>query len=439
MKHSVFSVSRCAIGLLLASTLSPMAFAQTPSSDGYVLDKVVQVSRHGVRPPTESNEKRLTKVTQRQWPTWLVPLGNLTGHGYTGAVEMGRYRGAVLRHAGLIAQGCPDAKHLLVHASPRQRTKATAQALLDGMFPGCGLQPTYVAGKQDALFQANEMSFAALDAEKAKAQILKALGGSVEAAQKRYAPFQETLREVACLPDVNCAYGHEPWQLVQNEKGRFSIKGLSAGANMGEVFRLEYSQGLPLEQVAFGHARTAAEVSSLMVLTKAKYDYLNDIPYIASRGASELMNQISLALKQGTPLAPKDTTGAPPDVPLMLLVAHDTNISYLRTMLGFSWKLGDYIDNNIPPVGTLQFERYKEVKTGAYFLRIAFEAQSMDQIRDLTPLRGTAKPLSSDFKSANDCRATRVGLLCPLKDAIATVDHNIDPTALTPYRFSPMP
>lgn len=88
MKHSVFSVSRCAIGLLLASTLSPMAFAQTPSSDGYVLDKVVQVSRHGVRPPTESNEKRLTKVTQRQWPTWLVPLGNLTGHGYTGAVEM---------------------------------------------------------------------------------------------------------------------------------------------------------------------------------------------------------------------------------------------------------------------------------------------------------------------------------------------------------------
>ena len=125
-------------GLLLASLFSPAALAQIPSSDGYVLDKVVQVSRHGVRPPTESNEKLLTSVTQRKWPTWLVPFGNLTGHGYTGAVEMGRYRGEVLRDAGLIPRGCPDVSQLLVHASPLQRTKATAQALLDGMFPGCG-------------------------------------------------------------------------------------------------------------------------------------------------------------------------------------------------------------------------------------------------------------------------------------------------------------
>ena len=421
--------------MLLTSMISPAVFAQTPTSDGYVLDKVVQVSRHGVRPPTQSNEKLLTTVTDRQWPTWLVPFGNLTGHGYTGAVEMGRYRGEVLRNAGLIPKGCPDASQLLVHASPLQRTKATAQALLDGMFPGCGLQPTYVTGEQDALFQANEMPFAALDPVKAKAEILKALGGSVEAAQARYKPFEEKLREVACLPGTDCPYGKEPWKLEQNAKGRFAIKGLSAGANMGEVFRLEYSQGLPLDKVAFGNARSAGDVSSLMVLTKAKYDYLNDIPYIASRGASELMNQISLELKQGTSLAIKDAPSTPPDVPLMLLVAHDTNISYLRTMLGFGWKLGDYIENNIPPVGTLQFERYQEVKTGEYFLRIAFEAQSMDQIRNLTQLSGGQKPLKADFQSAKGCRKTSVGLLCPLKDAMVKVDQNIDPTALTPYSF----
>ncbi|WP_374116714.1 histidine-type phosphatase, partial [uncultured Pseudomonas sp.] len=156
----------------------------------------------------------------------------------------------------------------------------------------------------------------------------------------------------------------------------------------------------------------------------------------ASRGASELMNQIALELKQGTPLEQKDAPDSPPDVPLMLLVAHDTNISYLRTMLGFGWKQGDYIANNIPPVGTLQFERYKEVKTGEYFLRIAFEAQSMDQIRNLTQLTATQKPLRSDFQSAGDCRKTSAGLLCPLKDAMVKVEQNIDPTALTPYTFN---
>ncbi|WP_300729105.1 histidine-type phosphatase [Pseudomonas sp.] len=422
-------------GLLLASLLSPTAHAQAPTDDGYVLDKVVQVSRHGVRPPTPSNEHVLTRVTQRQWPTWLVPLGNLTGHGYTGAVEMGRYRGQVLRAAGLIPEGCPAATTVLAHTSPLQRTKATGQALLDGLFPGCGLQPTYVDGPQDALFQANKMPFAALDPAIARAQILQALGGSVEAAQARYKPEEERLRRVACLPDADCPYGKQAWKLVQNAEGRFSIKGLSAGANMGEVFRLEYSQGLPLDKVAFGHARTAAEVSSLMVLAKAKYDFLNDIPYIASRGASLLMNQISLELKLNTPLADPAAQDAPPDVPLMLLVAHDTNLSYLRTMLGFTWKQGDYLANNIPPVGTLQFERYKEVKTGDYFLRIAFEAQSMDQTRNLSVLTAAQPPLTTDFKSAANCRTTRVGLLCPLKEAMATVDQHIDPTALTPYRF----
>ena len=232
MKTSLYA------SLLLAGMLSPPAFAQTASSDGYVLDKVVQVSRHGVRPPTESNEKLLTRVTQRQWPTWLVPLGNLTGHGYTGAVEMGRYRGQVLRTAGLIPKGCPDARQLLVHASPMQRTKATAQALLDGMFPGCGFQPTYVAGKQDALFQANEMPFAALDPAKAKAQILKALGGSVEAAQERYKPFEEKLRGVACLPAADCPYGKQPWVLEENAKGRLTDTGYTIRLDVEAAARL---------------------------------------------------------------------------------------------------------------------------------------------------------------------------------------------------------
>ncbi|WP_252191017.1 histidine-type phosphatase [Pseudomonas lundensis] len=141
MKDSAFSVTRFALGLLLGSALTPVALAQTASSDGYVLDKVVQVSRHGVRPPTASNEKLLTQVTQRQWPTWLVPLGNLTGHGYTGAVEMGRYRGTVLRNAGLIPQGCPDAKTVLAHASPSNAPRPRPRRYSTACSPAAASSP----------------------------------------------------------------------------------------------------------------------------------------------------------------------------------------------------------------------------------------------------------------------------------------------------------
>ena len=53
----------------------------------YVLEKAVQVSRHGIRPQTDT--AKLVEATQRQWPTWLVRDGELTGHGYLAASLMG--------------------------------------------------------------------------------------------------------------------------------------------------------------------------------------------------------------------------------------------------------------------------------------------------------------------------------------------------------------
>ena len=417
--------------LLLASLVSLPAHAAPV--DGFVLDKVVQVSRHGVRPPTDS--PKLAKVTGRALPGWSVPDGHLTGHGYAAAVEIGRYRGQVLRAAGLLPNDCPAPGEVFVRASPLQRTRATASALLDGLFPGCGLQPSVVQGDQDALFQADKMPFARLDPQRAEDSVLARMGGSVAGAQARYHDAEQQLREVVCAASTSCAYVDEPWQLTQDEDGRLAIKGLNTQANLGETFRLEYSEGLPLDQVAFGHGRSAQQVSRLTALTKAKYDFINDSLYIASRGGSQLMNQISLALKHGTPQAMDDPLGMPPDARFTLLVAHDTTISYLRTLLGFRWTLGDYLEGNIPPVGSLQFERYKQVATGRYFLRVAFEAQSLEQIRQLTPLTPSRPPLQADMPGAEGCVHTSAGVLCPLTSALQRLDRNVDRSALTPYHY----
>ncbi|MDY7534677.1 histidine-type phosphatase [Pseudomonas sp. Bout1] len=420
------------IPLLLLGVVSVHSVQAAPA-DGFVLDKVVQVSRHGVRPPTDS--AKLAKVTGRELPKWSVPDGHLTGHGYAAAVEMGRYRGQVLRAAGLLPNGCPAPGEVFVRASPLQRTQATATALLDGLFPGCGLQPSVVQGDKDALFQADKMPFARLDPQRAEDSVLARMGGSVAGAQARYRGAEQQLRNVICAEATACQYRDQPWQLVEDEEGRVAIKGLSLEANLGETFRLEYSEGLPLDQVAFGQGVTPAQVAQLTTLTKAKYDFINDSLYIASRGGSQLMNQISLALKQGTPQAVNDALGNPPDARFTLLVAHDTNISYLRTMLGFRWALGDYLEGNIPPVGSLQFERYKQLKTGRYFLRVAFEAQSLDQIRQLAPLATAQPPLHADLASGEGCVRTQAGLLCPMDVALKRLEQHIDRTALTAYSY----
>src|SRR5476651_2769065 len=139
-------------------TLGLITFAaNSQAADRYLLEKVVEISRHGVRPPTADNRQSMQNATGREWPVWTTRDGELTGHGYAAAELKGRYEADYYRQRGLLSAGCPGAGAVYVWASPLQRTRATAQALLDGAFPGCGMAAHYVAHAPDPLFQTDKM------------------------------------------------------------------------------------------------------------------------------------------------------------------------------------------------------------------------------------------------------------------------------------------
>jgi len=416
---------------LLVAALLCLPGAAALAQPHYVLEKVVEISRHGVRPPTPSNTKAMEAGTARQWPQWLTAEGELTGHGYSAAVLKGQYVAARYRQHGLLTAGCPAAGDIFVWASPLQRTKATAKALTDGAFPGCGVAVNAVSGEQDPLFQSDKMGLAKLDAAKARSAILAAMGGSVAAAQQRLTPDITRLKQAVCLPDAPCPAFDKPWALQQEKDGRFSISGLSTLANMAETFRLAWSENQPLAQVAFGNARSANDVAKLMPLLTAKYDFTSDVPYIARRGGSILMDQIAKALQQG--VTPQ--RNAPPDVRWLLYVAHDTNISYLRTMLNFSWQLGNYPRGNIPPASSLVFERWRDSSSQQRFIRVYFQAQTLDQIRALQPIDRLHPPLKQEWED-KDCQITDVGTLCPYDQTIKRIVASIDGSAVTKVDYS---
>lgn len=412
--------------LALAIALS----SQAALADNYILEKVVEVSRHGVRPPTPDNTKAMEAGTDRRWPAWLTADGELTGHGYAAAVIKGEYEAANWRRAGLLTSGCPDAHTLYVRASPMQRTKATAKALTDGAFPGCDVTVHSVAEDGDPLFQSDKMGLAPLDARQALAGIRRAMGGSVEHAQQQAAADIARLKAVVCQADRPCPIFTQPWTIKQSKDGRFEVTGLATLANMAETFRLAWSENKPADEVAFGHVSSAAEVARLMPLLTTKYDYINDVPYIARRGGSVLMDQIALALAGGN----SAQRNGPPDVRWLLYVAHDTNISWLRSMLNFSWQLGEYPRGNIPPAGSLVFERWREADSGKRFIRLYFQTQSLDQIRRLSRLDGASALLKKEF-SAADCRVTAVGVLCPYDSMMKKIHASIDRSAVTPVSY----
>src|SRR4051812_24967420 len=78
---------RVVLSLLLILGLPVPAGAQ--SEDG-VLQKVVIVSRHGVRTPTIA-ESELANWAAQPWPTWQEPPGYLTAHGARLVTQLGRF------------------------------------------------------------------------------------------------------------------------------------------------------------------------------------------------------------------------------------------------------------------------------------------------------------------------------------------------------------
>ncbi|KHN55857.1 histidine-type phosphatase [Pectobacterium fontis] len=435
LSHTTLRMPR---SLLIIMIIISSFSTQAQDQDRYRLEKVVEVSRHGVRPPTESNTTALESGTARQWPQWVTREGELTGHGYAATVLKGRYEGEYYRqqHLLVLASGCPADQQIYVLASPLQRTRATAQAYLDGMFPGCGVAMHRVEDeKQDPLFHGNKMGIGTLDPERAKVEVQKAMGGNLDAAYQRLKPSVERLKQIVCETDKPCPVFDKPWAFKQDKEGEMSISGLNTLANMSEVFLLEYSENLPLTQVAFGHVHNAQDLIPLMAPMTAKYDFTNDVPYIAQRGGSLFMQQIAQALAQGTPAEQDTAHGEPPAVPYLLYVAHDTNIAYLRTLLQFHWQLPGNTADNIPPAGSLVFERWRDTTTQQRFLRIYFQTQSLDQIRSLTPL-SDQQPLLKEEWTSQGCQKTEKGTLCPFDTTLESMRKSIDSSALAEVHYA---
>ncbi|MFP1763746.1 histidine-type phosphatase [Lonsdalea quercina] len=419
---TMFKLGAATLALVTAFPL--MAAPEAP----FTLENVVTLSRHGVRPQTDTDA--LNKATGKTWPAWTVQDGHLSGHGYAGIIHQGAYQIAHWRAAGLpIGAGCPTPEQVFAWSSPLQRTRATAQALLDGMFPGCGLAAGSTREKRDPLFQSVDMGLSQPDKETVKQQVTVRTG-SAEELNKRYQPAITLLRAAVCADTPSsCEFLNAPWKLVEKEHG-VSLKGpLSPGSTIGETIRLQYSEGLPLSQVAFGHARNAREVSALMALHAAKYDLVSDTPELARHGGTLLMSQLVAALTAGTTASAPENCGL--QAPLVMFVGHDTNIAQIQTMLQMNWTLGEYPRNDIPPGGSLAFERYRNTRSGERYVRLTFSAMSLDQWRNLSPLTSEAPPLIEEYHDSH-CQQTAVGWLCPLDDIVQKMTRAEVPGVTSP-------
>jgi 4-phytase/acid phosphatase len=386
-----------------------------------VLDRVVIVSRHGVRAPTKP-PATLNPYAAQTWPDWPVPPGELTAHGAADLKLMGAWLRAHYAAAGLWpAQGCLGGDKLFVWADGKDhRTIDSGDALLDGLSPGCALKAAH--GKPaapDPVFAALEagacpLAGAEIAALKPRlehklAQLPPDYAASLAALQAILAPSAES-----CAAGVKCLTGTAN-TLVAGEEGP-RLKGpLATGSSLAEDLALEYDEGFAGDRLGWGRVDMPA-LTQVMRLHNLYSSITRRDPVIGGHNGAVLAAKILDAL-QGKPALPAQNgqTAA-----MTMFVGHDTTLDNLAAIFGVEWSTPDQPDAT-PPEGELVFEIYSDNNRGA-FAKILFRYETADELR-----AGADAPPREIALSPAYCG----GDSCPLDKLVAQVKSGAAPLCVS--------
>jgi 4-phytase/acid phosphatase len=425
---------------LVFLTCVPLAVsvrAQTSSGSGEKLQYVIYLSRHGVRSPT-GDASKYQNYSASAWPEWPVKPGYLTPHGYELMKLFGAYDRIKLAGDGLLAPaGCDDASHVTILADSDQRTRETGKALAEGLMPGCGVETHALAeGTEDPLFHGISAGDAHLDPALAVAAIGGRIGGDPNNLGQAYRPQLAALDKilagcgkVAATNAARTSLFDIP-AVLQLGKGEHAVEfrsSLATASTLSENLLLEYTQGMNGTELGWG-CLDETGLREAMDLHEAEEDYADRTPVIARLHASNLLDQIVRALDQSA--AGKAVAGAPgkPDDKVLLLVGHDTNVATVAGVLGLDWII-DGRRNDTPPGGALVFELWRSAR-GGYSVRVYYTAQTLNQMREASPLTAVNPPARVTVFVPGCGTAAGNGAggsSCSLEGFDTTVRHSIDP------------
>ena len=103
-----------------------------------------------------------------------------------------------------------------------------------------------------------------------------------------------------------------------------------------------------------------------------------------------------------------------------LLVGHDDNIVAVLARLGVRLRLPGYGADDPPPGGALGFQVLRADRSGARYVRVFYQAQSLRQLRALTPLTRSRRPLIRLLHPACEGRLKE---LCPMSAIQGLLDR----------------
>jgi len=407
--------------------------AQGTPARGEELKFVAIVTRHGVRPPTVSNDQ-INPYSAEPWPQWDVPPGYLTAHGRALMKLFGTYDRAQFARAGLFnPSGCADAGHVYFWADTDERTVETGRALAEGLLPGCTVVVhSAPAGTRDPLFNPVTAAVVRADPDLAVAAVSGRIGGHPEALLVAYRPALEAMQQVLTAgKTVKQSLLELPVSLGPAAGGLVEMRGpFATAATLAEDFLLEYTNGMEGHDLGWGRL-TESNLRQMMTIHIAHADLTRRTPQIGRTSASNLLSHVVKAMEQAvTGKAVPGAIGKPGDS-MLVIVGHDSNLSNIQGTLNLTWLIPGYQPNDTPPGGALVFELWRQTAGGEYSVRTYYTAQTLEQMRQALPLTLDSPPAKATV-FVPGCGTAKEGSPCDWTAFQHTIETSIDPAFVKP-------
>ena len=169
------------------------------------------------------------------------------------------------------------------------------------------------------------------------------------------------------------------------------IGAVATTMNAADPFVMEYANGMPLEDVAWGQLSLDG-LSQQTRLINLPFSIALLPPYVnqvqSSNAASHILRSMEqVVIGETIPGAFGDTNSK-----ILTVISSDAYVFGLAGLMRLHWQLPGYQPDFCAPGGALVFELRQSRRTREYIVRAYYTSQSFDQLRNLAPLTLDAPP-----------------------------------------------
>lgn len=428
-------LGRC---VALTALCVPFLAAQRP--DNTILKQVIIFGHHAVRTPV-ATAAVMNSFSALPFPTFAAPgQAMITPNGKTNETLLGNYfRQWLTQEKLLTGNDTADAAFVYVRANNAPLIVDTAQAFAAGFLPAAPLAVNTVPAP-DPLFDPIDAGVAKLDTKMAVAAVNGRLGGNPQWLATAYSAEFALARAVLfnypagttpapATPAGKIDITAIPITMTEgNSTEPVNPGGLASYYMAIDPFLMEYADGMPASDVGWGHL-DANGISQIFRV----YDTLLDLefrtPYLARVQSSNLGSHIVRTLVQAaTGNAMSGALGTPLDK-VVVVTAANTSLAGLTGLFELDWLVGGYQRDVASLGGALVFELRQSQQTGEFFVRAVYIAQTMDQLRNRTPLT-LASPPANVPVFIPGCSIDNATFDCPLAAFVRVTQHQIDSSSV---------